>query len=166
MPIITASSDKDSCTLPSSLHALRDAVTIGELSAIVKAIFNNKELRDLVLKTVADIIDSECSVLTQRSARSPFRSISVNEMKNFKWNNFIDILTVKAPTLYCVISKVVSHSDFRNRTKLDRAHYPGICMISAVLLKERNREMCGIQSIISLLLYYSRTEKQVFQFSF
>ena len=34
-------------------------------------------------------------------------------------------------------------------------------MTAAVLLKERNREMCGIQSLISLLLYSSHVDKQV-----
>lgn len=33
-------------------------------------------------------------------------------------------------------------------------------MTAAVLLKARNREMCGVQSVISLL-YYSNAEKQV-----
>ena len=31
--------------------------------------------------------------------------------------------------------------------------YPGICTAAAILMKERNREMCGLlQSLVSLLL--------------
>ena len=40
-------------------------------------------------------------------------------------------------------------------------HYPGLCMSVAILLKERNREMSGLQYIVSLLLYSSHVDKQV-----
>jgi len=43
------------------------------------------------------------------------------------------------------------------------AHYPGICITVAVFLKERNWEMCGMQSLISLL-YSSHIEKQIINF--
>ena len=42
--------------------------------------------------------------------------------------------------------------------KKDEQHMPGICMAVATLLKERNREMCGVQSIISVA---SQVKKKV-----
>ena len=68
---------------------------------------------------------------------------------------------VKASTLHHILSSVVTHSDSRNKVKFDTAHFPGICMTVAVLLEERNQETCGIQSIISMFLYYFHAEKQV-----
>ena len=45
----------------------------------------------------------------------------------------------------------------RNQQKRGDAH----CMLMAILLKERNREMCGVQTLLSLILFSSRVQKQV-----
>ncbi len=39
--------------------------------------------------------------------------------------------------------------------------YPAIVNATAILLKERNREMSGVQSIVSYLMYACHSEKQV-----
>ena len=82
-------------------------------------------------------------------------------MPTFQWSQLVDELATNAPTLLCLLTAIVTHSDHRNQLKVSSAHHPGLCMCVAVLLKERNREMCGVQSIISLLLYQSHVEKQV-----
>jgi len=69
-------------------------------------------------------------------------------------------LSLKAPTLLHVLSSIVSYSDHRNK-KANSAHHPGLCMTVVILLKERNREVCGVQSLLSLLLYSSHVDKQV-----
>lgn len=56
---------------------------------------------------------------------------------------------------------MVGKNDARNMQKRDTAHYPGICFAVAVILKERSREMCGLQSFVSLLLMASGVEKKV-----
>ena len=48
----------------------------------------------------------------------------------------------------------------RNDHHRKRTGYPSICMAMAVLLKERNREMSGLQYLMSLLLFASHTEKK------
>ena len=107
-------------------------------------------------------MDQECSVLCERrSPPSPFRTTAVDGFQTFQWKDFIDDLTQRAPTLLSLLSTIVSHTDHRNEKKTASAHDPGICMTTAVLLKERNREMCGVQSLISLILYSSHAEKQV-----
>lgn len=55
----------------------------------------------------------------------------------------------------------MSHTDHRNDMKLGEIHQPAICMAVAILLKERNQEMVGLQTCVSLLLYISRAQKQV-----
>lgn len=150
-----------SVTLPASLHSLGKALWKGDMNEVVVSIFNNPELADAIVNQLTSIIDAECSTISQRSVISPFRKMSINEMVNFQWSTLIDDLSVKAPTLYRILSSVVAHSDSRNKVKLDATHAPGLCMTTAVLLKERNREICGVQSIVSMLLHYSHAEKQV-----
>ena len=148
--------------LPESLRSLGRELAVGHLPSIAATIIDNRELADLVWQRFLTKIDQECSVLCQRHLpSSPFRSISVDGFSTFQWKDCIDDLSLRAPTLLQLLSTIVSHSDHRNEKKTKSAHHPGICMTTAVLLKERNREMCGVQSLISLILYSSHAEKQV-----
>ena len=148
--------------VPESLSSLGRELAVGHMPSIAEAIINNKQLADLVWQHFLNKIDQECSVLSQkRSPSSPFRSIAVDGFTTFRWKDCIEDLSLRAPTLLSLLSSIVSHSDHRNEKKIESAHYPGICMTTAVLLKERNREMCGVQSLISLILYSSHAEKEV-----
>lgn len=77
------------------------------------------------------------------------------------WEAFITELACKAPTLLHTLMTLVSFNDGRNTTKVGAAHYPGVSAAVAILLKERNREMCSIQSLVSVLMYSCHCEKQV-----
>ena len=70
-------------------------------------------------------------------------------------------LQQKAPLVFSVLLSIASRNDNRNAVKVATAHYPGICSVAAILLKERNREMCGLQSLVSLLMFSCHAEKQV-----
>ena len=108
------------------------------------------------------MINQECSSLCKRSGSlSPFRTIAVERFSEFHWQHCIEDLSTRAPLLLSLFTSIVSHSDARNEAKCNSAHNPGICMAAAILLKERNREMTGLQSLISLILYSSHAEKQV-----
>ena len=61
-------------------------------------------------------------------------------------------LEAQAPLLLKALSSIVTHNDHRSVSKVGASHFPVICMAAAVILKERNREMCGVQSLISLLM--------------
>lgn len=158
-------SDKNvvTSTLPESTSSLGAALAVGHMPSVAEAIINHNELGNLVLQHFLDRIDQECTTLCQRKLEpiSPFRKIDVDKFPTFQWKSLIEHLSSIAPTLFRLLSTISSHSDHRNKKKVDSAHYPGICMTAAVLLKERNREMCGVQSLISLLLYSSHVDKQV-----
>ena len=47
----------------------------------------------------------------------------------------------------------------RNKHKRGDAQYPGLCTAVAILLKECNREMCGVQSYISSALFSTKIHK-------
>ena len=85
----------------------------------------------------------------------------IEKVSDFRWCDCIAELKLKAPILLEVVSALVSCNDSRNKQKRGDVHNPGICMAIAILLKERNREMCGIQTLVSLVLFTSRVQKQV-----
>lgn len=126
---------------------------------------NHDSLADMVFKLYVEKICLECGSLCRKTQEvkglSPFQKIPANQLAAFQWISLKEHLSAKAPLLFSLFSSIVSHSDHRNKEKADSAHYPGICMATAILLEERNREMCGVQSLISTLLYNSHTDKQV-----
>ena len=106
-------------------------------------------------------MDSECDKLCQRGNASLFRKIPIKDLSTFKWVSCISELEEKAPILHKMTSKIVTKSDHRNKLKQGERHHPGICMAVAVLLKERNREMNGLQTLVSLVLFSAKVQKQV-----
>ena len=150
-------------TLPESASSIWAALAVGHMPSVAEAIINHNELGNLVLQHFLDKIDQECTTLCQKTLEpsSPFRKVPVDKFPTFQWKSLIEHLLSTAPILFRLLSTISSHSDHRNKKKVDSAHYPGICMTAAVILKERNREMCGVQSLISLLLYTSHVDRQV-----
>ena len=139
------------------------ALAGGHLPSVAKAIVGHKQLNELVFELFIDQIYVECKTLCQRSAVPPslFRRIPVSRLSDFVWKACIDELSSKAPHFLQILTRIVSHSDHRNKKKVTSAHYPSISMAASVILNERNREMCGIQSLVPLLLFASRVQKQV-----
>ncbi len=130
-------------------------------NAIVHAVFSIEELRDLVVKKVITTIDNEFLNLCQQSQSSIFRKSVPSDYLSLEWSKYICELESRSPVLFKLFKTIVSHGDHRNEKKVGDAHLPAICMAVSVLLKERNREMVGIQTCVSLLLYTSRAQKQV-----
>ena len=149
-------------TLDEATSVIGKAMAVGHLPTVAQTIVDHKPLADLVFQLFMDEMEAECAHISQRSQPfSPFNRIATDQYASFQWKNFIEEISKKAPTLFRVLSSIVAHSDHRNKKKVHTAHHPGLCMTVAVLLKERNREMCGVQSIISLILYSSHVDKQV-----
>ena len=140
------------------------ALAGGHLPSLAKAVVGHERLYELVFLHVLDRIDAECSTICQRNAVPPsvFRKIPVAQLGEFDWKSCIDELLAKAPSLLQILTKIACHSDHRNTKKMNSAHFPSICMAAAVILKERNKQMCGVQSLLSLLLFASRVDKQVY----
>ena len=149
--------------LPDEYTKLGKAIAGGHLPSVAKAVIGHKQLQEEVFKLILDKVDNECNELCRRqsSSLSLFRRAPLMQFVEWDWKFAIDELVNKAPTLLQILTTIASHSDHRNSKKLGNAHYPGIIMSAAVILKERNREMVGIQSLISLILFNSRVEKQV-----
>ena len=116
----------------------------------------------MVEKVIA-AVNEECSVLCRKSVRpvSLFRDVPIDDVDTFSWCKCIDEMKQKCPILLQLFTTIVSSSDHRNASKRGESHHPGICMATAMLLKERNREISGIQLFVSLVLFNSRVQKKV-----
>ena len=152
--------------LQSPLSRIGRALAGGHLDTIVRTVFAHDGLRDLLLRKVLTQIDDECSVLCRRAEPSIFRRIAPEKLSQFKWKSYVDEMESKAPTLLQLLMHLVSHSDRRNDTKKGDHHYPAVCMSAAIILKERNREMVGLPTYMSLLLSSSRAHKQVYTYTY
>lgn len=138
------------------------ALAGGHIPSVAKAVIQHSALRDEVFLQFCNLVNNECSKLCQRRNQSTFRKLPVSDYVAFQWEQFIDELRSKAPTLLQLFRTISSPNDHRNKHKSGSAHYPSIVMATAILLKERNKEMCGVQSLISLLLFASHADKQVY----
>ena len=156
---------------PSSTNLSESYIRIGRALAgghpetIAKSVLGHKEIRTVLVNKVVEIVDSECSALCRMQkdgeVTPPFRKMTFDQLKEFKWEMLICELQTRAPLLFKLLSKIVSHSDKRNQHKHGMVHHPAICMAVATILKERNKNMVGLQTLVSLLLFKSRVQKQV-----
>ena len=131
----------------------------GNSASIASAVLG-MDVREAVLSHLLEQIDRKCGKLCQKVTASHFRTIPTEELHTFKWLHLVAELESSSPLLFRALSTIAGH-DRRNKTKVGPAHFPGICTAAAVILKERNREMCGLQSLVSLVMYTCHGEKQV-----
>ncbi len=147
----------------SSLRKVAQTMAGGHLPSIARAVFSVLALRELLVDKFISLLNDECVTLCRKSRDVPslFRKFSVDADEPFPCERSIDELRVKAPNLLKLMVFLVSRSDHRNKTKKGEKHHPGICMALSVLLKERNREMSGLQTFLSLVLFLSRVNRNV-----
>ena len=174
-PIIVVHSHIQITVIPDSLTKELSAenATIGKelfdghLPSLAKAIVQHPALIGLVFELFTDQISSECNSLCRRGpdiVPSLFRNYPAPQLVDFKWQQCIDELQCTAPRLLQVLTAITSKNDKRNTVKQGSAHFPGVCTAVAVTLKERNREISGIQSLVSILLMMSGVDKKVCNF--
>lgn len=90
-----------------------------------------------------------------------FKGITLPSLPQFSWSWFIDKLKKAATLLLGIVSTICSQNDLRDKFKSGPTHHPGMGMAVALLLKEGNLHMTGVQSIVSLPLFVARVDKQV-----
>ena len=114
---------------------------------ICRALLANPDLREEAVSKVSCTICEECSLLCKKNAQpvSLFHHISLEQAGSFSLTQAILELSTKAPTLFKII-----HNSVVTR---------GLCTAVGILLKERNREMCGVQSYISSALFTTEMHK-------
>ena len=126
------------------------------------------------LKQVVAAVKSECRRLCQLKPKpSVLRMKSSDELKSFTWKAVTLELKQRAPILLAVLQAAAeSYRQRVPRQTLSRRRKKGsklmkmaresvIGMAAAVLLKERNKNMCKLQAVISTLLYAGHASKEV-----
>jgi hypothetical protein len=149
------------CSVDPSLNRLGRALASGNTETIAKAVIAHQALRGVVVHKVFNLIDEECAALCRRAEPTSFRKTSLKELQEFTWSKYVGEMEAKSPLLLELFKMIVGRSDSRNDHKHGSFHFPGICTAVAVLLKERNREMVGLQTFLSLVLFTSHVQKQV-----
>lgn len=111
------------------------ALASGNLETIAKSTFRHPDLKQQLVNKVLELIDGECALLCSRSQPGPFRYAKVTELDTL--DRYIHEMEQKSPILLRLLRLIVSHSDHCNQQKRAEHHVPGICMTTAVMLKER-----------------------------
>lgn len=130
----------------------------GNAVSIAKAALLVEGVREAITTHFMGTLNQECRKLCQKGTpahpeSSLYRSIPVGQCAEFRWTDMMAELEQNAPLLLSFVQCLVTRNDRRNKSKIGAAHFPGICTAVAVILKERNREMCGLQGLLSLLMY-------------
>lgn len=123
------------------------------------------------MKHVTTVVDRECQQLCKKKPASVLRVKSIDQLKSFSWDAVITELKKRAPTLLSILIAAAQSTRHPRRQseprrkKSNPVHRPWrqsvVCMAAAVLLKERNQQMCKPQSIVSTLLYAGHASKKV-----
>ena len=163
MTVNTPSRDFPFCqNLDSARGKLARALLGGNPTSIAKAALAIAGVREATTVQMLVNINKECSKLCRKKKPvSLYRKIPVRMLSEFKWSDMITELEQTAPLLLQIFRCIVAHNDKRNKSKVGIGHYPGICMAMSLLLKERCREICGLQSVVSLFMYSNQCNKQV-----
>ena len=132
----------------------------GHAASIANAVMSQDDIREATVRLLVKL-NEECTSVCRMALTSPFHAIPVEQLVTFNWKDMAADLEQKAPLLFRVLHSITARNDHRTMVKVGDAHYPGISSAAAILLKERNREMCGLQSLVSLIMYSCHAEKQV-----
>ena len=145
------------------LQKIARALAGGCVDSVAKAVFAHSALRERILLKVLDLVNSEYVALYRKTGAdgpSHFRRLPLKNVEEFSWDIYIQELKLRGPFLLKLFRTLVQHNEHRNMTKQGAKHTPSICMSIAALLQECNREMTGIQTYVSLVLF-NNVQKQV-----
>lgn len=98
--------------VPQSISNICASLINNDMDSVADKMFQNQELKNLMLDQVCKCIDEECMAICSRNDASIFRKYDTLRM-NFEWSEYASELKDKAPALYRVLCKVVCHSDKR-----------------------------------------------------
>ena len=97
------------------------------------------------MKGIGKLIHKELQTICSGKFNSIMRDTSDITMEHFSWESIWIELESKAPIFLSVIESALP-AKTKNKKK------PVICMIASMLAKFRNRKMCQVQAVVSLLL--------------
>ena len=148
-------------TLGDAESRVARALLGGHAPSIASAVLAMDAVKESIFTSFLELVNRECSELCQTANSTNFRHIPVDQYGSFEWDMFMEELRSKSPMFLKILTTIAVRNDHRNTKKTGSAHFPGIGTAAAVLLKERNCHMSGLQSLVSMLMYSCHCEKQV-----
>ena len=131
------------------------ALARGSYKKLVNQCFKDAEIREWIIKKMGYILKKELKNMCSEKVNSVLKSNLVHTLKNFKWTDLLSELSTHAPVLSNIL-----HSCTKTRcTKGNKLATMGVC--ASILLKHRNKSMCLVQKIISVILQAGHSGKQV-----
>ena len=124
-------------------------------TAISRAAFKNKKLRQALISHTSSELNRDCQKLVKKKKKSVLRSNSIQDLKSFKWLKLLSERKKEAPILYKVLAAIANYS------KAKASLRPFIGAAGAILLKGRNQRMSAVQHVVGLCLFLGRTRKKV-----
>ena len=147
--------------LDEKLTKLGRSIVGGHAPSIAKS-FAHEEIKEQILLKVMDFVNEVVDALCRKGDNpSPFHTIPVSQLQEFSFKVCESEMKYKCPFLYRLLLSLVQWNDHRNKAKRGDIHLPGLCLAMSIILKEHSRQMCGIQTYLSLILYNSRVQKKV-----
>lgn len=105
---------------------------------------------------ILQVIRMECASLCEKRRPSLLRKCTKEKLTSFTWTSFHRELQDRAPTLLSILKCAA-----RPRRSRSDPSLPGIGLAAAVLLKQRNKELNLVQSIVAVMLYAGHSAKKV-----
>lgn len=121
-----------------------------------KAALKTSSIRKPVITSIRKVVARECAKLCKRSKNSSLRGSSCGKLKSFNCKDVSKQLKKDAPVLYSVMKSACKRPRLKGRTKRNV-----LTMAASLLLKGRNKTMCTMQSVVSVLLYAGHASKKV-----
>ena len=141
--------------LTRSLKKLGRIVGRGNRTSIARTVCADPVLREAVISQLVAYMKKELKSLCSHTLSSVHRRTDLNALKSFDWKHARAELIAHAPTFHQIISGCLPTTGDEHRQNAI------IGLVSAILLKARNRSMCAVQTIISLLLHEGHTSTKV-----
>ena len=148
-------------TLAKSCQGLGKALARSDWQALARGVARHQQTAPFFTTEVAKAIKKECEQLVSTKFPSLMRKKSKMDLLQFSWEAVVSELQTRAPLLLAVLSATAESTGPRNHQRLQAACLPFIGMAAAILLKCRNKHMCEVQHIMSLVLNAGHSSSQV-----
>ena len=115
----------------------------------------NDAVKGSCIANILNELSDQCSELCRLNNSSMLRSKTVRDIVSFKFGDFVNKeLKEHASLLYQFLFTVAcSKANSRNTVKTPEKKIVVMAMAAGILVKARNKDMCMVQVVTSLLLH-------------
>ncbi len=155
--------------LPKSLKTLGRSIGRKSRTSIARQSLKDQGIRKKILGYLGKDIQHELTGLCKKSFASVFRGRSAEVLQEFSWDQVVEELKNRAPTLHTFLNGCVDvkrrERPSKKARRAKKAYRPsnsavlGVC--ASILLRHKNQQMNVLQCLVSLILHRGHAGKQV-----